>query len=179
MSSPLDDPQVEEWFRQFDAALRFLPAEERAVQRQEIQQHLEALVAAHQELGSTPAEAWRLALTQFGNPTKIGRKIYEEWQQGRTGPDADKQAIAYAAGLIGCYFAYFLIPYMLRNIWLNGERDLIGFAPFPAAVYLIVLLGGTLPVGIVIGRTRPLQAIKSAFYGSLLSACYVGICFSK
>ena len=106
MFSPHDSPAVKDWFQRFDAASRHLPAEERAVQRQEIQQHLEALVVAHEELGTPPAEAWRLALTQFGNPTKIGRKIGEEWQQGRTGPSADKHAIQYATGHIGCGYGF-------------------------------------------------------------------------
>jgi len=167
MFSPHDSPAVKDWFQRFDAASRHLPAEERAVQRQEIQQHLEALVVAHEELGTPPAEAWRLALTQFGNPTKIGRKIGEEWQQGRTGPSADKHAIQYATGHIGCYIAYFIFFCWLRNLWLNGGH----FVPLPAAVYLIYVFGGTIPVGVLIGRTRPLQAIRVVLYASLLYAC--------
>ena len=46
MFSPHDSPAVNDWFRRFDAACRHLPAEERAAQREEVQQHLEGLVAA-------------------------------------------------------------------------------------------------------------------------------------
>ena len=166
-----DNPAVSDWFRRFDAASRHLPAEERVSQREEIQQHLVGLVAANMALGQPNEEAWKAALKQFGDPTQIGRRIDQEWQQGRTGPSADKDAIRYAAGHIGCYFAYFLIPYALRDICLDGSKDLIGFAPLPTAVYLIYAFGGAIPVGVLIGRNRPLQAVRAAFYASLVWAC--------
>ena len=57
MFSPLNDPQVEHWFQRLNAPLKRLPAEERTQIHQEVRQHLEALAAANEELGSSPEEA--------------------------------------------------------------------------------------------------------------------------
>ena len=70
MFSPHDSPTVNEWFQRFDAASRHLPAEERAAQREEIQQHLEGLAAAKMAQGQPTEAAWKAALMQFGDPAK-------------------------------------------------------------------------------------------------------------
>lgn len=62
MLSSLNDPSLDQWFQQFNAPLKRLPVEERAQLHTEVRQHLEALVAANEELGSTPEEAWAHAL---------------------------------------------------------------------------------------------------------------------
>ena len=78
MFSPLSDPHVDEWFQRFSGALKRLPAAERADLHQEVRQHLESLVAANEELGSSPQEAWQLAMAQFGDPAKIGWRLRRE-----------------------------------------------------------------------------------------------------
>ena len=52
MFSPLNDPQVEEWFQRLNAPLQRLPLAERVELHTEVRQHLDALVAANKELGS-------------------------------------------------------------------------------------------------------------------------------
>jgi uncharacterized membrane protein len=78
MFSPRKQTETEDWFQRLNAPLNGLPAAERAEMRTEIRQHLDALTAAHEELGSPPDEAWRLALAQFGDPTRIGRRLRRE-----------------------------------------------------------------------------------------------------
>jgi hypothetical protein len=171
MFSPLNDPQVDEWFRQFDAASRHLPAEERASQREEMQQHLEGLVAAKVAQGQPNGAAWEAALAQFGNPAQIGRKINREWQQSRTGFRADIKAIVFGMGLT--WLQSFAIP-LWGAAWLlwmhfHGTGSFNGHAPqLPVLAYWIVDIGGTLLICAAIGRKYPLQAIKGAFYGYLL-----------
>lgn len=99
MFNPYDNPVVSDWFRRFDAASRHLLAEERVSQREEIQQHLVGLVAANMALGQPNEEAWKAALKQFGDPTQIGRRIDQEWQQGRTGFRADVNALVFGVSL--------------------------------------------------------------------------------
>lgn len=78
MFSPLENEELDHWFQRLNAPLKHLPAQERVQLHAEVRQHLEALVAANEELGSTPEEAWQFALTQFGDPTRIGRRLGRE-----------------------------------------------------------------------------------------------------
>ena len=75
MFNQLESRALDQWFQRFNTALRRLPAAERADLHQEVRQHLDSLVAANEELGSSPDEAWELALAQFGDPARIGRRI--------------------------------------------------------------------------------------------------------
>ncbi len=171
MFSPHDSPAVNDWFRRFDAASRRLPAEERTAQREEIRQHLEGLAAAKVAQGQPAEVAWKSALTQFGDPTQIGRKMYQEWQQGRTGFRADIRAVFFGIGLAWLQNLiaplYLLAWQFLRDSHVRANFD--GSAhPFPVAVCQSLAFGGTLLVCLAIGRKYPLQAIKGAFYSSLL-----------
>ena len=99
MFSPLNDPQVEQWFQRLNAPLKRLPAEERTQIHQEVRQHLEALAAANKELGSSPEEAWEHALKQFGDPGKFGKRMAREWKLGKTGCRVEIVAIGFGFGL--------------------------------------------------------------------------------
>ena len=46
----------------------------------EMRQHLDELITEHVENGLTPEQAAALAFAQFGNPARIGRAMFEEWQ---------------------------------------------------------------------------------------------------
>ena len=85
MFSPLNDPTVADWFRHLDTGWRRLPANEQARQREEVQQHLEGLVAAKTAQGQSSEDAWKNSLVQFGDPTQIGRKMYNGWRLSKTG----------------------------------------------------------------------------------------------
>lgn len=173
MSSPYDSPAVNDWFRRFDAASRHLPAEERSGQREEIQQHLEGLVAAKVAQGQTSSAAWEAALEQFGDPTQIGRKMYQEWQQGRTGFRADMRAILFGFGLqvLGRFAAQLLFFFWTSRLYNPGDRLYThgqGIVGFPLAVNMILGYGSILLINAAIGRKCPLQAIKGAFYSNVL-----------
>ena len=178
MSSPPDDTQAVEWFRRFDAASRRLPAEERASQHQEIQQHLEGLVASNKASGQSHDEAWQAALTQFGDPTQIGRKVYQEWCLGRTGFRADMAAIWFGFGLqMLTYFADRLVAILWFPRFYNPADTLYTHgAGLPSlAIMVSIILDYGLPAfaAVAIGRKYPSQAIKSAFYGDV----FWHICF--
>ena len=173
MFSPHDSPAVNDWFRRLDAAWRRLPAEERISQREEIQQHLEALVAAKAAQGQPTEVAWDSALMQFGDPTQIGRKICQEWQQSRTGFRADIRAIMFGASLT---LVSRLVLQLLWAFWFdklynenNGlythGHGLVGLA---LVVSRVVGYGGSALIPLAIGRKYPSQAIKSAFYPYVL-----------
>ena len=79
MHSRFDDPQTEQFLARLNKPLRWMPRSARVELHAELRQHLDALIAAHEELGSSPEEAFDLALHQFGDPAKIGRKLWWEW----------------------------------------------------------------------------------------------------
>lgn len=58
-----------------------LPAERQDDLRREIAQHLHALAAAHEELGSTPEKAALAAQRQFGDPRRVGRTFARQWRR--------------------------------------------------------------------------------------------------
>lgn len=76
--NPLTDQHVEQYLDQLCGQLSKLPAEKQEEVREETQTHLTALIAAYESVGSSSAEAVTAALTQFGNPASIGRRIASE-----------------------------------------------------------------------------------------------------
>lgn len=78
MFNPSEDEALGRWFQRLSAPLKCLPPQEQAELHLEVRQHLESLAAAHEELGSHPQEAWELAMVQFGDPAKIGRRLRRE-----------------------------------------------------------------------------------------------------
>ena len=166
MFSPLNDPQVEEWFQRFNAPLKRLPAEERANLHHEVRQHLESLVAANEELGSSPQEAWGLALTQFGDPARIGRRLAWEWRRGRSRVSPDMAAVLHGLGITVA--AFFGITVALNSSWLwSGWWAFLSVhseAVFGTA-YLSII---PVLVGASLGKRFPMQALTGAFYSALL-----------
>lgn len=154
MLNPFEDEALDRWFQRFNAPLKRLSAEERAELHQEVRQHLEALAAANVELGSTSEEALQHALVQFGNPTRIGRKMYQEWQHGRTESCADMKAIMFGYGLqaIRGVVGQSLFFYPQNGTLSHLNPLLLWMLGFPA----------TALIGFGIGRKYPQQALKSA-----------------
>lgn len=175
MFSPHDSHPAKEWFRRFDAASRHLPAEERTSQRQEIKQHLEGLVAAKVAQGQSNGAAWESALKQFGDPTQIGRKMYREWQQGQTGFRADMKAILFGIGLqaLRRFVVQLLFFFWFNSLYAHG-KGLVGVS---LVVQSTLAYGGSVFIYAAIGRKYPLQAIKGAFYTTVLWNLWAWILF--
>lgn len=166
MFSPLNDPIVTDWFRRLDAAWKRMPPDEQTRQREEVQQHLEGLVAAKVAAGQSPKDAWNAALVQFGNPAQIGRKMYYEWRLSKTGFRAEAAAVTFS---MGCQVVVLAAWTVLINVWQNEHHN----QPFTS---IVSLLASFLSFGVLavlyaaLGRKYPFQAIKGAFYGNLLGA---------
>ena len=107
MFSPLENEDLDNWFQGLNRPLKRLPADERRELHAEVRQHLEALAAANEELGSTPEEAWQFARDQFGDPGKFGRRMAWEWRrkQGLIGPPTRR------------HFYAELVSRRLRSLW--------------------------------------------------------------
>jgi len=158
MFSPHDSPAVNDWFRRLDAAWQRLPAEERDTQREEIQQHLEGLVAAKVAQGQPDEAAWKAALTQFGDPAQIGRKMYQEWRLGHSWLRSDLAAVFCA---ISISFVLMTLRSSLLHLWVHSH----GWQSVPWAVRLSLSFGVAATVGLVVGLQYPRQALKATLYG--------------
>lgn len=166
MFNPLQNEALDEWFQRFNAPLKRLPTEERAELYAEVRQHLDALVAANEELGSPPEEAWELALVQFGDPGAIGRRLAWEWRRGRGWISPDMTAVLYGLGITAATF--FGVTLVLNSSWLWS-----GWWAF-LSVHSEAVFGtaymATVPVltGAAVGKKFPKQALTGAFYSAAL-----------
>lgn len=158
MPSPLNDPRSEDWFRRFNAPLKCLPAEERAALHTEVSQHLDALAAANIELGSSPEEAWKYALTQFGDPARIGRRLLWEWRRSRCVITPDMVAVLY--GLAAHVVLTFLLLPATFLVMTAAHFDTTMRTLVHWEYWLVV----PLLTGAMMGRRFPKQAVTAAFY---------------
>ncbi len=155
MFSPPNTPNVSSWFQRLEAAWRRMPAEERTRQREEVQQHLAGLVAEKVAQGQPSEDAWNAALKQFGDPTQIGRKIYHEWCQSKTGFRADVSAIAF--GTCWITLAHFAGDcYRFFDGYQTNHHQLYHHLLVPIIFTCVSWL-----IPVAIGLKYPLQAIKS------------------
>lgn len=152
MLSP-HDPQVQDYLRRLDSTLRRLPPQERAGLHAELREHLNALIAAHVELGASPTEAVDAALRQFGDPVKIGKRLTHEWAaaHGRGYPSFRRTA------LLTLLWAGSLVFTLFHASMTGSERDGVMLAPLPLLIGL--LSGAVVPARPV--RTTLLAAASA------------------
>ncbi len=91
--------RLEQYLDQLEQPLAALSAEARGEWREEARQHLLCLIAAHEELGSSPEEAMAAALRQFGDPDRIGQSL-----RTATRRRADAQSAAEAFRALAAMF---------------------------------------------------------------------------
>jgi len=162
-----DNEELDCWFQRLNRPLKHLPANERRELYAEVRQHLEALAAANEELGSTPDEAWEHALTQFGDPGKFGRRVAWEWRRGWGWVSPDMAAVLYGAGvhaaasvgLVVLYCAVCLLQYFSGANILGHCADWLMTAGYFVGVPALT--------GFILGRKYPQRALTGAFYAAL------------
>ena len=184
MFSPLNDPQVEQWFQRLNAPLKRLPTEERVNLHLEVRQHLEALVAANEELGSSPSEAWEHALTQFGDPGMFGRRMQRE--AATLGPDPNRWARnPLTAAWAYCFVRCLLTVGVVWAVWMVCLCLLCTVAPtLPESSLLPHLVSSAVGGGMLAasafagwrtGRKMKTHALAGAFYTFLPFVLFDGL----
>lgn len=167
MFSPLNDPQVEQWFQRLNAPLKRLPAEKRTQLHQEVRQHMEALAVANEELGSSPEEAWQLALVQFGDPGKFGKRMAWEWRRGQGWVSQDMAAVLYGVGVHAAASVGLVVLFCAVSLldYFSGARILeSGAGWLMTAGYFVGVPAWT---GFALGRKFPHRALTGAFFAPL------------
>jgi len=153
--------RLEQYLQTVGQNLHALPAEERNNEINEIRLHMESLVEANRELGSTEEEAVTQTLARFGRAQNVGNDLASAHQWGDK-PQFGTLAKAIAFNFFGGNVASLLIsqPFMLA------------FTPsgVPAVFWMFRGLLTTFCVGWLTGALLPRHAIKGTLYAHLIGA---------
>ena len=158
MFNPSENDALDRWFQRLNTPLKRLPAEERASLHLEVRQHLESLVAANEELGSSPQEAWEHALSQFGDPTRIGRRLAREWRRGQSQISPDMAAVLYGLGaqVVSVPILFFCTALVMVIFHLDD--------PSGDMFTVELFVGVPILAGAAVGRRFPDRALTGALY---------------
>lgn len=111
--------------------------------------YLDALIAAHEELGAAPEEAFAAALRQFGSPDRIGRRLARDWRrevQWPKHPDAFAFTYAYAwlAGTLAAFAGtacLWGVVATLGNLWLTQGAAFMEILPLTVGSIVPAIAG--------------------------------------
>jgi hypothetical protein len=160
------EPQepLTEFFQQLNAPLQAMPVQDRAELHTEMRQHLDALVAAHQELGASSEEALRAAIQQFGDPGKTGKNLFREWRRTGRRPSEMRQSPETLAKaiwhMIGC-------KGLMLGLSAAAGIPLTEHGTGPVLTCYLVCFLAPLLAGIMTGWKMPEKAAPGAFYAGL------------
>jgi len=87
-----------------DEVTRPVAPAQRAEWQEEAQQHLDALVAAHEELGLSREEAVEAAIGSFGEAKQIGKSIERESSGSTFRQAVGKGILRFALPVLACFF---------------------------------------------------------------------------
>jgi hypothetical protein len=145
------DPRIEDYLDQVYAPLvDVVPYARRQELRTELREHLEALAATHEELGSSREAAVLAAFRQFGPPRDLAR----QWMRGEA-PNRPVPVWRAALVALGCFGVATLLAFKLLTAACPD-----GFAWYYDEIIILLVIGGILPLcgGVATGlvaRTRP------------------------
>ncbi len=70
---------VEAYFAAIEAELEDVPAARRTEFVDEVRAHLHAMIEAKRADGRSESQAWQSAMSEFGEPQKVGRDLRRQW----------------------------------------------------------------------------------------------------
>jgi len=152
--------RLEQYLQTVEQNLHALPAEERHNELNEIRLHMEALVEANRELGSTEEEAVSQALAQFGRAQTVGKELIHAHQWG-----GQPQWRSLVGATTFNYFGGFVATQITSGLCL-----LTAHAPLMPVIWIGDSLLTTLSVGWLTGAVAPRHAVKGTLYSHLLRA---------
>ena len=154
MHSPL-----EQYLEEVTTHLHILPAAQRTDEVEEIRQHVEALVAARQELGHSREEAISQTLTQFGRAQTVGRQLARAYK--RRFPSTRRSlALASVCALISCFGVNLLVSELFTRLgpaWVSPMYA--DSLPAHPATWLLSALIGNYAWGYMTGAITPRRAV--------------------
>ena len=152
--------RLEQYLQTVERNLDTLPAEERANELDEIRLHMESLVQANIELGSTEEEAVKQTLAQFGRAQTIGQDLNRAHARG------DRPSFRTLVGVIAFnYFVGVLASMTMSGLILHVNSP----SSAPSAWWILRGMSTTLFVGWLTGAVMPRHAVRGTLYAHLLS----------
>lgn len=149
------DVQIDDCMARLARQLKSLPAAEREEHLRELRQHLDALIAMHRELGAMEEEAVRAALHSFGDPTRIGRQMAQEWRR--------RQQSQMSVELRAVLFT--LTVYSLA-VYATHAGDIFLGATMSSGQALVALAGIPLLTGAMTGALFSRIAVPAVLYAT-------------
>ena len=146
-----------------------MPTPTLAERRAEMRAHLEALIAAHRELGSEPAAAIRAALETMGDARPLGRAWGRECRRAASAPVWNETA---SLGSIVIAASTLFVSASLAASWSVGLERFLGHNFFELA------LGGPmlpLSAGFMVGRWRGRHTLGSRWGLLLIALASLGV----
>ena len=165
MLNSQNNEELDNWFQRLNAPLKHLPPGERQQLHEEVRQHLDALAKANEELGSTPEEAQRFAMVQFGDPAKIGRRMAWEWRCSHRLFSPEMMAVVYGIGIHAAAAAGLIVLCLLKDLLNYSGINVHDTSGLLAYGYLT---GMPLSAGWMVGRRYPREALMGAFHAPLI-----------
>lgn len=131
---------LEPYLRRVRARLKSLPAQEQQQHIEEIEQHLQRLIVDKRATGLSEAEATRVALEQFGNPSRVGGDIEHARFGRKTGL---VKGFLLGAGFGVLLFALPIIVLSVISIGHLRLGSLTETGSFAQVLVMLVLSGGS------------------------------------
>jgi hypothetical protein len=171
-----EDPRIEDYLDQVCAPLvGVVPYARRQELRAELREHLTAMAAAQQELGSGQEAAIVMALRQFGNPRDIAADWAREWLDSST-PDGARSPWR-TMGIALCSFG--LATLVSFALFLFA----MALVPMPRLLQPIIFMlstGGVafafpLITGLSVGWLAPARRVLGTFYALAVILPFVAL----
>lgn len=153
--------RLEQYLNELAVRLNSLPAYQRDEELAEVRAHLEAMIAANQELGDTEEEAVHAALRQFDASRKLGQGLARTWRRGqrRTWRETLSGAAICAAG---CYWG-------ISSVITLVFYPMVATTPSEAARSKVLNLAFYVLLPILPGLVTGLATPKRAVIGTALA----------
>jgi hypothetical protein len=154
------DSRIEDYLDRVCAPLvESVPCARRGELRRELREHLEALAASYEEVGSEASVAVEAALQQFGDPRELARRYADEWRNGTecgTSPPIWPD-LCVALGCFGLLSSFHtLLSAMARS------------AGHPAAAWVTMAITLPITAGLLTGLVAPWRPVRGALLAILL-----------
>jgi hypothetical protein len=142
-SVPASDLRLEDYLDHVSAPLvGVVPFARRQELRAELRAHLMALIATHEELGSSPDVAVVAALRQFGDPGRLARQWVREWGC-KTLPTPLRPLWTAVPAALGCFALATLVGLaLLLSEKVFNPPGVAGWAAWMLSLWVLPILAG-------------------------------------
>lgn len=119
-------PELDTYLSTLDNEIKTLPLEERITAREELRQHLDAMIAAEVELGATQSVAIDTAVKNFGNAKELGQRMRIESERNLLPAPLRRVLILFAAVLLAQSALFLFAGELLGGVGRFAAMVIVG-----------------------------------------------------